>query len=139
MKAINDWDIESMIKIKDQLRIIGIWYLIYSFYPMFAVDNDVINYIVFITLTLLTLLWVVLYILVRIRYKGSLMELMQRRTGWLDNINTFLWIAVMVYQGFFCPKAYYIYVSYGALTIMVINCVIFVFENSWNSKKAFQE
>lgn len=126
LNAIKEWDIESMIKIKDQLSIIGIWYLTYSFYPMFWVDNEVVNYIVFITLTLLTLLWIVLYILVRIRYKGSLMELMQRRTGWLDNINTSLWIAVGVYQGLFCPKAYYIYVSYGALTIMVINMVIMI-------------
>lgn len=134
LKAIKDCNIESIIKIQNNICTISAWYLIFAFYPMFRVDNPVIKSLVFITLSLLTLLWIVLYISILIKYKGSLMELLQRKIGWFDALNSFLWIAVMVYQCFFCPNEYRIIVAYAALTMMVINCVIFVFDNSYESK-----
>ncbi|MDE6809972.1 MAG: hypothetical protein K2J42_07800 [Muribaculaceae bacterium] len=138
-KMIGDRDIESMTKVKNKIGIILDWYLIFAFYPMFRVDNPVINYMVGITLSLVMFLWVFLFISIAIKYKGSLMELLQGMGSGkrfdLDTINSFLWIAVMVYLGFLCPKSYQIIVSYSALTIMVFYCVLFVFDNSYDNKK----
>lgn len=127
---------ESMISRTNKLLIISTWYTNFSFFQYGNSDNQVVKILLCSTTVILVSLFVISFIVTTVKYKGSLMELGQRiRPDWGLIINCFLLIATFIYQSHFCPDAYQIIVSYSALTIMVINCVLFIFENSRESKK----
>lgn len=127
---------ESMVGRINKLLIISAWYTNFSFFQYGNSDNQVVKILLCSTSVLLTLIFVISFIVTAVKYKGSLMEFRRRRSS--DKqfmINCFIFIATWIYRDHFCPEAYQVIVAYAALTIMVINCVLFIFDNSYDNKK----
>lgn len=114
---------DDTIKRINRIALILGWYIIFSTYPIFRSDNQVVRFLVGLTLFLLVLFFVVSLISTAIKYKGALKEMIQR-LGYLDAINCILWIAMMAYQLFMCPGPYMIIISYLSLTILLINLIL---------------
>lgn len=138
MSVLEIYNKESKFKRIIKILIISGWYGMFSSYPLGNADNQVVRYLVVITMTLLTLLFVVLFIVTAIKYKGPIIDMFKAASR-LDVTNSFLFIAVSIFEYHFCPEAYQVIVAYAALTIMVINCVLFIFDNSCDIKKHIQE
>ena len=127
---------ESIVGRINKLLIISSWYTNFSFFQYGNSDNQVVKILLCSTTVILVSLFVISFIVTTVKYKGSLMELGQRiPPDWGLIINCFLLIATWVYQFYFCPEVYQIIVSYASLSIMVINCVLFIFDNSYDNKK----
>lgn len=114
---------DDTIKRINRIALILGWYMLFSTYPIFRSDNQVVRFLVGLTLFLLVLFFVASLISTALKYKGAIKEMIQR-LGWLDAINCILWIVMMVYQLFMCPGPYMIVVSYLALTILLINLIL---------------
>ena len=128
------------LELKDKklinLFIIFSWYTNFSFYPLVILKNEAVGILSVITLAILCLLLVASFVITVVKYNGALFG--RKIMDWVDRrfmINLFLLVTMFIYQRWFCPKDYQVILALVSLTILLINSVLFIFDNSNGNKK----
>lgn len=125
-----------MVKKLKNLFIIFSWYTNFSFYPLVILKNEAVGILSVITLAILCLLLVASFVITVVKYNGALFG--DKIKDFVDRrfmINLFLLVAMFIYQRWFCPKDYQVILAFVSLTILLINSVLFIFDNSNGNKK----